>query len=172
MKKNKLLIMALSLTLCLTVSIGLAVAYFTDYEDAKGGAVLHLGGRTEIEEHVDKDKKEVTLRNTGEVDMVVRVLFFGGDQTGANYEVLPDQSSDWTGSGNTWYYNKILKPGESTSKLVASVEGSVKDGDHIDFDITVVHEAKRATYAQDSGGKNIVAAPEGWDGFPVIAAEE
>ena len=171
MKKNRLLIMALSLILCLAVSIGIALAYFTDYESAKGGAVLHLGGRTEIEEKADKDKKEVTLKNTGDVDMVVRVMFFGGNQTGANYEVVPDDSAGWTGSGNTWYYTKVLKPGETASKIVASVEGVVKDGEHIDFDITVVHEGSRVTYTQDADGKNIVAAPSGWDGFPVIAAE-
>lgn len=171
MKKNKLLIMALSLILCLTVSIGIAIAYFTDYESAQGGAVLHLGGRTEIEEQADNDKKVVTIKNTGDVDMVVRVMFFGGNQSGANYKIEPKDNTSWSGAEGTWYYKKILKPGESTDPITASVEGNVKDGEHIDFDITVVHEGSRVTYSQDEDGKNIVAAPSGWDGFPVIAAE-
>lgn len=170
MKKNKLLIMALSLTLCLTVSIGLAVAYFTDYEAAKGGAVLHLSGRTEIEEHFDGNDKLVKITNVSEddVDMVVRVLAYG-----ENLQYTSETDGDWikdSGADNIYYFHKVLKKGESTSDLRVHVEGEIKPGDPIDFEVTVVHEAERVTYTQDAGGNNIVQIPEGWN-IASISAE-
>ena len=53
MKKQmtkKTVLAVLALVLCLSVTIGGAMAYFTDYEDAHGGAVLNLGGETEMVE--------------------------------------------------------------------------------------------------------------------------
>ncbi len=163
MKKNKLLIMALSLTLCLTVSIGLAVAYFTDYEDAKGGAVLHLSGRTEIEEDFAGNDKLVTIKNVSEddVDMVVRVLAYG-----ENLQYSTKTEGDWikdSKEDNIWYFHKVLKKGDSTSVLRVHVEGRVDPEDPIDFEVTVVHESERVTYTQDSAGNNIVKIPDGWN---------
>ena len=162
--------MALSLILCLTVSIALAVAYFTDYEDAKGGAVLHLSGQTEIKEEFDKNDKLVTVTNISEddVNMVVRIMAFG-----ENLQYSPENEGDWVKgeADNIWYYTKVLKKGESTSQLRVHVEGIAKPADPLDLEVTVVQEAERVTYTQDKSGKNIVAAPDGWAGFPVIAAE-
>ncbi len=174
MKNNKLLVMALSLILCFTVGIGIAVAYFTDYEAAKGGAVLNLSGRTEIEEAFDGNDKLVTITNVSEddVDMVVRVMAFG-----ENLQYSPETAGDWVkgNKDNVWYYTKVLKKGESTSQLKVHVEGITKPvtdpEDPIDLEVTVVHEAERVIYTQDDEGNNVVAAPSGWDGFPVIAAE-
>ena len=42
MKNKTKLVIALSLILCLTASVGFTLAYFTDYESAKGGAVVDL----------------------------------------------------------------------------------------------------------------------------------
>ena len=78
MKNNrKLLITALSLILCLSVSIGLVWAYFTDYESARGGAVLKLSGQTWLQEDVDEKGKTISIKNVDETDMVVRVMVIG-----------------------------------------------------------------------------------------------
>ena len=167
MKNRKLLITALSLILCLTVSIGLAVAYFTDYEAAKGGAIVYLSGQTEIEEKADDTSKTATIMNTGDTDMVTRVMFIGDP---AKLTVTPGEN--WTGpdADGWYYYTKVLgKAGsangaDKTSAITGAI--SVKDDDDIkDFDIIVVHESERVTYDGDK-----VAIPEGW-GVSSISAE-
>lgn len=169
MKTRKTVITALSLIMCLTVSIGLTVAYFTDYEAARGGAVINLKGYDEIEEHFDGNDKVVSIKNTGETDLVVRVRAYGDNLTPNSAK-----NTDWAGDkdGSWWYYSKILKPGDSTSEIRFEVRGRVDPDDPVDFDVTVVQEAERVTYMQDDKGRNIVAAPEGWDSLPVIEADE
>lgn len=162
MKNNKLLIIALSLILCMTVSIGLAVAYFTDYEAAKGGAVLQLTGQTEIEEEIKENEKIVKINNTGETDMVVRILVFSNEK----FTTVNDDGTNWIkGSDGNYYYGKVLKAGQSTTELTITVKGRSTPKDPIDYDITVVHESERVLY---DGNK--VAIPEGW-AVSSIAAE-
>ena len=151
MKNRKLLITALSLILCLTVSIGLAVAYFTDYEAAKGGAVLQLSGQTEIEETVKETGKEIAIKNTGETEMVTRVMIIGDESKVTKI----DLGADWTGPDEDgwYYYNKALKPagqdGDTTSLIKATIELG-EDDDIKDFDVIVVHESARAVYNGDA----------------------
>ena len=68
----KILIAAI-LLVALAMPMG-AFAYFTDYEDAHGGAVLKLEGETQIEETPDDAGKTISIKNTGETDVIVRIL--------------------------------------------------------------------------------------------------
>lgn len=159
-KHRKLLVMALSLILCMSVSVGLAVAYFTDYENARGGAVLHLKGQTEITEVVDETGKTISIKNVDEPDMVVRVMIIA-DEAHLGEITLGE---GWVDGKDGWYYyNKILKGSSATtdneketSDLVAKINVS---GDEVvtDFDVVVVHEAERVVYDGDK-----VAIPDGW----------
>ena len=158
-KHSKLLIMALSLVLCMSVSIGLALAYFTDYENARGGAILNLSGQTHITEKVDETGKTVSIQNVDEADMVVRVMIIA-DAAHLGEVTL---GSGWSGpdADGWYYYNKVLKGskdgnGDSTSDLVAKVTVG-EDEEVTDFDVVVVHEAERVVY---DGNK--VAVPSGW----------
>ncbi len=159
MKDRKLLITALSLILCLTVSIGLAVAYFTDYEAAKGGAVLHLSGQTEIVETVNDTGKTISISNTGESDMVVRVMVIGDSKKVTKITT----GENWSGPDNDgwYYYTKVLKKngedGSSTSDINATITLDEKD-DIRDFDVIVVHESERVVY-----DGNTVVIPDGWN---------
>lgn len=162
---RKLLVMALSLLLCMSVSIGLAFAYFTDYENARGGAILHLKGQTWIEEEVDENSKTVVIKNVDEPDMVVRVMIIA-DQDHLDEVKLGD---GWTGPDEDgwYYYNKVLKgstdrDGDETTKLIATVKVDGNE-DINDFDIVVVQEAERVTYEQDADGNNVVSIPAGWN---------
>lgn len=157
--QKKLLITALSLILCLTVSIGIAAAYFTDYESARGGAILNLSGQTELTEKVDKDGKTISIQNVDKPDMVVRVMIIA-DKSHLGRITLND---NWTGPDeNGWYYyGKVLKGsddknGDSTTTLRAEVNVS-GDEDINNFDVVVVHEAEIAVYDGDT-----VIVPEGW----------
>ena len=171
--KNRIMT-ALCIALCLAVSVGIAVAYFTDYENAKGGAVLSLNGSTETQEDLDRNGKTIAIYNNGDTDMAVRVMIFGDTDL-----ITVGDSSSWTASAAesadgvlVYYYNGILHPGKTTPELRAEISGRVSETDPVSFDITVVHESSRVTYTQDESGGNVVAAPDGWAGFPLIAAED
>ena len=165
MKKHltkKSILAAAALVLCLSVSIGSAMAYFTDYEDARGGAVLHLGGETEIDEGSDTRNKHIVIRNTGETNMMVRVAIFGNENE-KYMSVTP--AADWiTGNDGFYYYGSTLKPAEQTSVIDAVLKTEWQKGeDHPDLDgmeITVVHESAQAVF--DNTSQKLII-PAGWD---------
>ena len=155
MRNKRKLVIALSLILCLTASVGFTMAYFTDYENAKGGAVVKLSGQTEVEEEFDGNNKEVTIKNTGDTDMVVRLKVFGDEN---HMTMNSTGNTDWLeGTDGFWYYKKVLPAGAEASMFKVDVSGKIDPGDPIDFEITVVHESQRVTYDGDK-----VAVPEGW----------
>ena len=155
MRNKRKLVIALSLILCLTASVGFTMAYFTDYENAKGGAVVKLSGQTEVKEEFDGNNKEVTIKNTGDTDMVVRLRVFGDEN---HMTVNSTGNTDWLeGTDGFWYYKKVLPAGAEASMFKVEVNGKIDPGDPIDFEITVVHESQRVTYDGDK-----VAVPEGW----------
>ena len=151
------IILALSLILCFTVSIGIATAYFTDYESAKGGAVLNLSGQTQLEETVLDNSKTVHITNVGETDMIVRVRIIGDAEVTVSTGWIKKASENgdiW------WYYGKILTPkgtaGAKASDLKAEVTGPAGV---TNFDIVVVHEASRTVYNDDGS----LVVPNGWN---------
>lgn len=160
------LIAMITVIACSTVA---AYAYFTDYDHLLGAAKLSLSGETEIEEEVTDTEKTVSVKNTGEegknASVVVKLLIYGPD----GMKVTLSDSSDWTAFNTEkgvygYYYNHVLAPGESTSKVVASVADIPAGADMTDFQIIVLQESSTAVYDED--GK--IAAPDGWDGFPEI----
>ena len=155
MRNKRKLVIALSLILCLTASVGFTLAYFTDYENAKGGAVIKLSGQTEVEEEFDGNNKKVTITNTGDTDMVVRLKVFGDED---HMTVNSTGNTDWIeGSDGFWYYKKVLLAGAEASMFKVDVSGKIDQDDLIDFEITVVHESQRVAYDGDK-----VAVPKGW----------
>ena len=74
---KKAILLAISFALVLSLSVGTAFAYFSDYATAKGGAAITLGGKTDINEDVNGKIKTISIENTGETDVVVRVKIFG-----------------------------------------------------------------------------------------------
>lgn len=169
MKKisNKILIV-FALVLCLSVSVGASLAYFSDYEEASGGATLNLGGKTEMSEGNDHSQKNITIKNTGETDMIVRVAIMG--EGVKHFKNAPTfNPEDWatdTVDGTTWYYyKKLLKPNDTTSPVNAKMEFSWEgDAPDYSFQITVVHESAQAVY----NGRTI-ACPKGWNQDIVMA---
>ena len=162
---NRKVMTIFALVLCLSVTVGVSLAYFSDYEDASGGAKINLGGKTELTEGDDHAKKDIKIKNNGKTNMIVRVAIYGADEY-MNLNV-PD---DWKKAGDFYYYQKILKgvdgdkPGDKTSTLVANVKqswvGSTPPA--FDYEVTVVHESAQAVF----DGKEL-AVPAGWDGNAV-----
>ena len=115
-------------------------AYFSDYETAAGQAGIHLSGQTQIEESWSETEKVVSIQNTGKVDVVVRAGVFAPEKIST---ITLETSGDWKQGEDEhfWYYQHVLKPGESTSKITVSVkDNSSVDIDYRDFDIVVVQE--------------------------------
>lgn len=166
----KIGLITVALLLILTVGIGVTSAYFTDYESARGGAVIDLRGQTELTEEVKDGNKEVSISNTGDTDMIVRVMIYG--DTGRISNIT---GNGWSkGADGAYYYDKVLHKGESTSKLTVNVSTGSSDTD--DFEVIVVHEGSRAVYdgtAEPGAEGQKLAAPEGWnaDAVSQISAE-
>lgn len=155
--------MILVLLAVLVLSTGVAYGYFTDYEKAEGGAVIHLNGQTVIEEKADKDKKEVVIANTGKTDVIVRVAVYGDFIK----DIVIANPSDWTEDEGWYYYNSILPVGGETSKITVNIDKEAAEAAGHDYEIIVVHESQRVVY--DGTDANNVVKPEGWT-HPDIAA--
>lgn len=167
MKNNKIKLLIIGILLVALAAPAAVLAYFTDYEEAWGGAVLNLEGETTIEEKADSAKKEVNIRNTGETDVIVRVAIYGDFVEKIDYD-----EGDWTHQeGDDWYYyNRILKPGEATaSQITAWIDQGAAGAAGHDFDVVVVHESERVSYDGSAAFK--VNKPEGWTNMPDIAGE-
>ena len=87
MKKKKILLTAACAVLILSATIGSAVAYFSTYEKALGGYVLHLDDYEEYtEEFQDWTKKVViTSKKDSKEDVYVRVRAYAGTQVKLQY---------------------------------------------------------------------------------------
>lgn len=173
--KKKKIIAAAAVILTLTVSTGLTVSYFSDYEAAMGQVALHMSGETQIQEQTADNEKVIQIVNTGEegdASVVTRVMISPKDGDGVTYSF--EQAGDWEKNGDYYYYKKVLAPGDSpTSKITVNitVKGQQLTPDQMDFNIIVNHESAIAAYEYDAANKvNKVTKPEGWDYIPNITA--
>ena len=81
MKKiNKTTLMLFALVLSLSVTVGATLAYFSDYEQASGGATLNLGGKTELTEGSNENEKDIVIKN------VYAEVPYDKPDAGYNYE--------------------------------------------------------------------------------------
>ena len=144
MKRNVLFVIAA--VLVLSLSVGFASAYFSDYEAANGSATVKLGGKTQIVEDWPDGDKSVQIKNIGETEVVVRVAIYGP----AGMKITTP-GNKWVKQGDYYYYNGVLKPNELTPEksLIASVK-EIKDDLGDNFDIVVMQESKQAPY-DDNG---------------------
>lgn len=154
---KKSLIALLAAALLLVSSISIAVAYFSDTDQAIGSAVLNLSKETRIDEGPDDAEKQIDITNTGTAAIVVRVTFFGPDKM----EVIP--SSNWVEGTDGWYYFRyVLQPGDNTGdpRIIARLKDlTPKEVAELGnaLQVTIVQEAEFATYTGDA-----VDTPAGW----------
>lgn len=165
-RNRKTIIAILAVALVLLTSIGVTVAYFSDYETAMGELTLHLSGETEITEEVTDTQKDVRIANTGEfgdASVVVRVMILGPDGM-----TVTIKDNHWHKNGDYYYYDKVLAPGEETGSIIADIKNIPVTADMEAFDIIVNHESAIAAYDEN----NIVKKPDAWDYIPTIKAQE
>lgn len=159
LSRNKLIALIAAI-MVISSSVGAALAYFSSYDQGAGEAKLVLGGTSEVTEEFKDNNKIITLKNTGETNIVVRVAIYGPDGTA----VTPVTPADWEQIGDYWYYKHILAPGASASKINATINNIPVNEDIENFDIIVAHESAMAV---TSGGK--VSKPSGWQAIPDIS---
>ena len=140
--------------LVLTANVGSADAYFTTYVEAQGGAVVHLGDETHIQEDVNGWVKHLTVLNKEGSDPVyVRARAFCGSQ----YELIY-AGNDWLAADDGFYlYKGIVEGGKTTTELTITVKGEEKKNS---FDVTVIYESIPVQYDEDGNTLNPVVKTE------------
>lgn len=135
-----------AVVLVLTADTGRAIAYFTDYVSASGGASIVLRiPDTEIHEEVFDWTKTVTIENTGECDCYVRVRAYAGSGRTMTYT----SDGGWTDGGDdSYYYELPLAPGELSAPLKIAVPRPAQE-DTEDFNVIVVSEHTMVLYDAD-----------------------
>ena len=171
-KKTRRIFQVCLLVAVLAVPTCMTYAYFTDYEAARGGAVVYLEGRTEIEEEVTDSQKNIRIRNVGvpgeAANVIVRTRVLGtymSDPVAESGDWIYDESTDY------WYYNGILEAGTDTPELLVDINSSQAAEDEQSFEVDVVSEAEAVSWEYDeASGTNVLHLPEGWT-YPQISAE-
>ena len=142
--QNKKVLIALAI-IAVVGTIGGTFAYFTDRVEVANEFKTKPYGTQVTEEFTSPDNwlpgdetpKTVVVKNTGEVDVAVRVSYterwvsadntpLSGTQTiqGQNVKAAIinfDNTNDWTKVGDYYYYNKKLVSGSRTSSFIKSV---------------------------------------------------
>ena len=145
--KKNLCLAAAALTLTASLGVGSAMAYFTTYTTASGGAPLSLGNTVTVpEEQVSDWTKHVTVRNTGETDCYVRVRVFAGDRYQDSLQ-YSDESGKWTpGEDGYYYYSDIVPVGGSAEELRVHIDNMDSEES---FNVIVVQEGTPVLYDEN-----------------------
>lgn len=164
MRKKRIIIISIVLMLLALIPVQSTLAYFTDRHQYKGEATLDLNWKTEFKEEMKDNDKDLTVKNTGEVDVIVRVKVFCNqtliDQIDTNDVWIKNEEDGW------YYYAKILPVGATTEDLYVKLKGSDKLPEY-EFNIIVVHESARVVYENNTQLKK----PEGWKYVPEVTAQ-
>ena len=151
--KKKIILASTCAALIGAATIGTAFGYFSTYESAKGGYMIHLGGYEEFTEEFQDWTKKLVIKNRADSydDVMVRAKAFAGETYTLTY-----QGSGWTkGDDGFYYYEGVVKPGESTSELDITIgnipfDVSLKP---TEFNVPVVYETIYAEYDKDGNLK-------------------
>lgn len=147
MKKSKYLLILAAFAVIGLASVKPAIAYFTDYALATGYHVVKVHDPV-----VDKPKEEVkdmvktiSLTNTGDFDMYVRVRAICPDTVTATME----NTTGWTLNGDYYEYNAILPVGQSTSEINLRISEPTGELAGSDFNVVIIQEGTKVHYKED-----------------------
>lgn len=94
--------------------------------------------------------KKVTVKNTGPNDCYVRMLVTFSNSQMENVCSIDYNKTDWRKDEQDgyWYYNSLLKSGETTKPLFTTVtiSSDVEEDNLQDFDTNVYHESSNTKF--------------------------
>lgn len=152
---NKKILAIAAILLVLVTAVGVAGAFFSDYDHGVGQATINIGGQTTIDENVQGAQKTISIHNNGGGEVFVRVAIYGPEDKGMTVTA----GEGWSKSGDFWYYQNVLPASgdaSHTSPIVADISGVPVTVDLSELDIIVTHQSVPAVY--DAEGKADMAA--------------
>lgn len=163
--KRGIAALVIAVALTMGTAVGTAFAYYTDTTQAKGMVSFSYNPNpptTEVEEYEVEGQKTVAIKNTGDVDAMVRVKVFYPEfpeDWGVDISIATEGDADeWTqdvsgvnaagdpvDNDEGWlYWPHPVAPDKSTPAFTVNV--TLKDGSTFNqpFDITVVQQCTSA----------------------------
>ena len=161
MKYRKYLLVAAALVVIGATSIKPAMAYFTNSHQAVGTVTVHLGD-LEITPNEDAKEwtKEITVQNTGDYDVFVRVKAICGSQYSAN--LTSGDGWSYNEEDGYYYYSNLLAQ-DATSSVLKLTITPPKGLENDTFNVVIVQEAAKAVYAKDENGNKTDKLVAAWD---------
>lgn len=149
---KRLGVAAVAIALCLASTVGTTFAYYTDATQAQGSLPYKWGTpTTEITEDPDGTNKIVSVKNTGDAPVLVRVKVIYaqsnatvtiGDKTEDGW--VFDEKSEW------FYYTQPLwNKDDSTSKLEFAVNPIEGDKSIEEFNVTILQQCAELSWHED-----------------------
>lgn len=189
MKNKKMKYSVLVLLAVLVVAVGVTVALLT----SNTGAITNTFKTGEITTEIEEEDPEISdttigkepkVKNLGPNDCLVRVRVNVSPSTIAEYLATDGRiaynTTDWIYDNDDgyWYYNGVLKVGDTTPAVFTEVNGLLEDGKiigqfrHLDgFDISIYQEAVQAVAVLDDNGTRTYAYDADGNYLPDKAAE-
>lgn len=153
---KRITVIGLAAVLVLAALAAPAYAYFTDMLKVSGQQSVVLGYDSKVHEELENGNKTITIENTGETDIMVRVWIFGAvDHDGATVSVAGEGwKCEQSGEQQLWTYQGVLTPnkddgstGHLTSELKVTVNAKASENKSpSNFEITVVGQTSPAAY--------------------------
>lgn len=152
MKKliNRKVLTIAAVLLVLVTAVGLAGAFFSDYDHGIGKSTVTIGGNTVIQEDVHGTQKTIKIHNNGDGEVFVRLSIYGPE------EMTVAPGDGWSKDGDFWYYQDVLPAGADTSQIVADIANVPLTVDLSELDVVVVHQSVPVVY--DTEGNADMAA--------------
>lgn len=144
MKSKLCLVVAAAIMVIGISSIKPAMAYFTDSVATEGMIELKLGDSIpKIDEQVENMTKKVTITNTGDYDIFVRVKAIAPESCVITFTGQEGWSK---GDDGYYYYANPLAPKEVTaSQLILGINNNLSGN----FNVIIVQEATKVLYDKD-----------------------
>lgn len=161
---KRIVIAGVAICLFALATAGVSLAYYTDTSNASGSVPFTTSPpSTEIVESFEGMNKDVTIKNTGDMPVVVRIKATYPSEEFAAVSV-GSTSSNWVvlSEDDGWiYYAQPLMADASTERLDINVKSS--DDAPANFDITVIQQHAIAYYeagslSADFGGTTVSLA--------------
>lgn len=148
MRKSKKILAAAAIVLPLSIGMGSALAYFTANTEASGGYAVEVGNpKTEIDETFNDWTKHVTVKNTGEVPVFVRLRVFAGNKypleytLGTGWSKVEEKDKNGKVTDTYYLYNQMLAVKGETSPVDIEIQNVPSNATGIDeFNVMVVCE--------------------------------